>query len=129
MTQPQDPKRSRHKTDASPLTSDLASRIAKARGESQVADDHASPAAERNMSALNRGVRLGSEFVAAILVGSGIGYVLDQVLRTTPWAMLVMLMVGFAAGVLNVVRSANEMNRAAPPPPATYPGPDDEDDE
>jgi len=128
MTEPQDPKRSRRKTDASPLTSDLAARIAKARGERQVAEGHPSPAGRGNMSAMNRGIRLGSEFVAAILVGWGIGYLLDQVLGTSPWLMLVMLMVGFAAGVLNVVRSAAQMNRAAPPPPASDTVPDDDDD-
>ena len=43
--------------------------------------------------------------------------------------MLVMLLVGFAAGVLNVVRSAAEMNRAAPPPTVAMRAPDDEEDE
>jgi ATP synthase protein I len=40
-----------------------------------------------------------------------------------------MLMVGFAAGVLNVIRAASEMNKAAPPPTAAMRVPDDEDDE
>jgi ATP synthase protein I len=73
-------------------------------------------------------MRLGSEFVAAILVGAGIGYLLDLWLHTSPWLMLVMLMVGFAAGVLNVIRAANEMNKAAPPPTAAMRVPDDEDE-
>jgi ATP synthase protein I len=126
MTEPQVPKRSRVKPEASPLTSDLASRLARAQGERKATDDQASPAATQNLSAISRGVRLGSEFIAAILVGWGIGYGLDLVLGTRPWLMLVMLMVGFAAGVLNVVRSAAQMNRAEPPP-ATARGPDDED--
>lgn len=62
------------------------------------------------MSTLARGLRIGAEFVAAILVGSGIGYVIDLVAGTTPWALLIMFMVGFAAGILNVTRVVAELN-------------------
>jgi ATP synthase protein I len=127
MTDPQEPKRPQ--TGATtPLTSDLEARIARAQSERRVAEQ-AAKAPAKDMSGWNRGMRLGSEFVAAILVGAGIGYVLDLWLQTAPWLMLVMLMVGFAAGVLNVVRSANEMNKAAPPPTAAMRVPDDAEDE
>ena len=112
-----------------PLTSDLAKRIAQARAKEEAAERAQSASGSRDMSAMSRGVRLGSEFIAAILVGAGMGYLLDQWLKTSPWLMLVMLMVGFAAGVLNVVRSAAEMNRAAPPPTAAMRVPDDKEDE
>jgi len=78
---------------------------------------------------MSRALRLGSEFIAAILVGAGAGYLLDQWLKTTPWLMLAMLLIGFAAGVLNVVRSAAELNRVAPPPPTSAPPGDDDEDE
>ena len=126
MTDPQEPKRPQT-GETTPLTSDLAARIARAERERQVAEK-AGEAPARDMSGWNRGMRLGSEFIAAILVGTGIGYLLDTWLKTGPWLMLVMLMVGFAAGVLNVVRSANEMNKAAPPPTAAMRVPDEEDD-
>jgi len=126
MTDPQEPKRPQ--TGATtPLTSDLEARIARANREREVAEQ-ASLVPAKDMSGWNRGMRLGSEFVAAILVGAGIGYLLDLWLHTSPWLMLVMLMVGFAAGVLNVVRSANEMNKAVPPPTAAQRVPDDEED-
>ncbi len=112
-----------------PLTSDLAARIAQAQGERRVAEDPAAASVTNNMSGWNRGMRLGTEFIAAVLVGAGIGYLLDLWLKTGPWLMLVMLLVGFAAGVLNVVRSAEQMNRAAPPPTAAMRVPDDEEDE
>lgn len=114
---------------ASPLTSDLAARIARAKAEAHVTDEGLTTSAVRDMSGLSRGLRLGSEFIAAILVGAGIGYLLDLWLNTSPWLMLVMVLVGFAAGVLNVIRSTTEMNRAAPPPTAAMRVPDDEDDE
>ncbi|MAN89172.1 MAG: hypothetical protein CL555_20975 [Algoriphagus sp.] len=62
------------------------------------------------MSTLARGLRIGAEFVAAILVGSGIGYLIDMFAGTSPWALLIMFMVGFAAGIVNVTRVVAELN-------------------
>lgn len=111
------------------LTSDLASRIAHAQAGRATEGDPAQRGAAKDMSGLSRALRLASEFVAAILVGTGIGYLLDLWLDTGPWIMLVMLLIGFGAGVLNVTRSVAQMNRASPPPPGSDLGPgDDEDD-
>lgn len=54
-------------------------------------------------------LRLSSEFVSAILVGAGLGYLVDRLAGTTPWAMILLLMLGFAAGVLNVLRAAGRI--------------------
>ncbi|HEX4408046.1 MAG TPA: AtpZ/AtpI family protein [Xanthobacteraceae bacterium] len=53
-----------------------------------------------------RGFRLSSELVAGVAVGAGIGWILDRWLGITPWGLIVFLLLGFAAGVLNVMRSA-----------------------
>jgi len=53
-----------------------------------------------------RGFRLSSELVAGVLVGAGIGWLLDRWLGIAPWGLIVFLLLGFAAGVLNVMRSA-----------------------
>ena len=50
--------------------------------------------------------QLSTEFIAAIFVGALLGYLLDRFLGTTPWGMIVFLLLGFVAGVLNVMRSA-----------------------
>jgi ATP synthase protein I len=50
------------------------------------------------------GLRMASELVGAVLVGGLIGYFLDQWLGSWPWMFLVFFMLGFAAGVLNVIR-------------------------
>lgn len=50
--------------------------------------------------------QLSTEFIAAIFVGTLLGYLLDRFLGTTPWGMIVFLLLGFVAGVLNVMRSA-----------------------
>ena len=129
MKQPRDTKRRQSSGRHGSLTSDLAKRIAQAQDERRVADDPSAASVTKNLSGWNRGMRLSSEFVAAILVGAGIGYLLDQWLKTGPWLMLVMLLIGFAAGVLNVIRSAASMNRAEPPPTDAMRVPDDEEDE
>ena len=110
------------------VTGDLAARIAAAqRHRVEGTTTAAGTAASSN--GMGRAVRLGSEFVAAILVGAGLGFLLDLWLGTRPWIMLVMLLVGFAAGILNVTRSARQMAAASPPPPGSDLGPaDDEDD-
>lgn len=59
-------------------------------------------------------VKLSSEFVAAIIVGALLGYLLDHFVGTGPWGMIVLLLLGFCAGVLNVLRSAGMV--AAPHP-------------
>lgn len=129
MTESRGTKRPSSDGKPGPLTTDLAERIKRAQREADVPGDAEIASANRDMTGLSRGLRLGSEFIAAILVGVGIGYLLDLWLNTSPWLLLVMVLVGFAAGVLNVVRSASEMNRAAPPPTAAMRVPDDEEDE
>jgi ATP synthase protein I len=51
-------------------------------------------------------LKMSSEFIAGVLVGAGIGYLIDRLAGTAPWGMIVFLLLGFVAGVLNVLRSA-----------------------
>jgi ATP synthase protein I len=53
--------------------------------------------------------RLASEFVAGILVGAALGWGLDRLAGTSPWGLIGFLMLGFAAGVVNVVRASSRM--------------------
>jgi ATP synthase protein I len=62
------------------------------------------PAADA--SGYARGFRLSSELVAGVLVGAAIGWAIDRLLHSTPWGMIVFLLLGFAAGVVNVIRAA-----------------------
>ena len=57
-------------------------------------------------SAIARGFRLSTELVAGVLVGAFIGWALDKWLGISPWGMIVFLLLGFAAGVVNVMRAA-----------------------
>lgn len=111
------------------VTRDLASRIASAKREREIEDNRASRDASPEMSGLARGMRIGTEFISAVLVGALIGYLIDLGLGTSPWGLLIMLLMGFAAGILNVIRVVAEMNAASPAPAGSDLGPDAEDDE
>ena len=108
-------------------TGDLQARIARAQAE-RPARKQPADVGGTTVSGANRAFRLASEFVAAIIVGAGLGYGIDLVAGTRPWAMVILLLLGFAAGVLNVVRSAAEMNAATAVPPGTPAMEDDDDD-
>ena len=54
-----------------------------------------------------RGFQLSSELIAGVVVGAGIGWGIDRLLSTSPFGMIVFLLLGFPAGVVNVIRSAN----------------------
>ncbi len=58
-------------------------------------------------SAISMGLRAGSEFIAAILVGGAIGWGLDWVLHTKPAFTILFFLLGMAAGVWNVIRATS----------------------
>ena len=88
-------------------------RPAAASEESQAARPAADP------SAIARGFRLSSELVAGVLVGAAIGWALDRWLGISPWGMIVFLLLGFAAGVLNVMRAAGVVPTRSLQPPGS----------
>ena len=53
-----------------------------------------------------RGFRLSSELVAGVVVGAVIGWGIDRLLSTSPWGLIVFFLLGFVAGVLNLMRAA-----------------------
>jgi len=59
-----------------------------------------------DMSGFARGMRLSAELVGGVAIGFILGWLIDRWLGTSPWGMIVLLLLGFAAGVLNVMRSA-----------------------
>ena len=61
-------------------------------------------------SGIGLGMRLSIEFVAGVAVGVGLGYVLDRLIGTTPWLMVLFLLLGGAAGVMNAYRAARGMD-------------------
>ena len=53
-----------------------------------------------------RGFQLSSELIAGVVVGALLGWGFDRLLSTSPFGLIVFLLIGFTAGVLNVIRSA-----------------------
>jgi ATP synthase protein I len=70
-------------------------------------------------SAIARGFRLSTELVAGVLVGAAIGWLIDRWLGISPWGMIVFLLLGFAAGVLNVMRAAGVVPTNTLDPPGS----------
>jgi ATP synthase protein I len=57
--------------------------------------------------------RVGVEMVVGLVVGGGIGWLLDSWLGTLPLMLIVFFILGAAAGMLNVYRTAMAINKAA----------------
>ena len=60
-------------------------------------------------SKLGIAFKLSTEMVAVIVVGTIIGFILDNWFGTKPWLILIFFFVGVVAGILNVIRSAKSM--------------------
>ena len=98
-------------TPEQPDSEDLDARLAKLRerlGESEAEQKAEQNEAENahNRAGVAQAFRLSSEFIAGVVVGAGIGYAVDTFFGTSPWGIIIFLMLGFAAAVLNVMRSA-----------------------
>lgn len=88
--------------------SDLGQRLGSVKAQRE-ADAHADLDAEMRGRGMAYGMRMAAELVAAVIVGGIIGYGLDLWLGTKPWLFLLFFVLGFAAGVLNVVRAYERM--------------------
>ena len=64
---------------------------------------------EKKGSFMGSAFKLGTELVSAVVVGAIIGFILDSWFDTKPWLIIIFFFLGAAAGMLNVIRSANKM--------------------
>ena len=55
--------------------------------------------------------KMSTELVSAVVVGTIIGFILDNWFGTKPWLILIFFFVGVAAGIYNVVKSAKNMQK------------------
>lgn len=67
-------------------------------------------------------LRLSTEFVAGVAAGAILGWIVDHYLGTRPWGLIVLLMLGFAAGILNVMRAAGMLGTPGATPKGTSGG-------
>jgi ATP synthase protein I len=76
----------------------------------------------RQKSAYGQAFRFASELIVGVVLGGVLGWALDRQFETAPWLMILLVVLGFAAGLLNVIRAAqkaqaeNEASQKAFPP-------------
>ena len=66
---------------------------------------------EKKGSFMGSAFKLGTELVSAVAVGTIIGFILDNWFDTKPWLIIIFFFLGAAAGMLNVIRTANRMQK------------------
>ena len=81
-------------------------KIAKSKIKKKSIDDR-----EKGGSFMGNAFKLGTELVAAVAVGTIFGFILDSWFDTKPWLIIIFFFLGAAAGMLNVIRTANKMQK------------------
>ena len=66
---------------------------------------------KHNPSSIGTAFKLSTELVSAVAVGTIIGFILDKTFGTKPWLIIIFFFVGVVAGIINVIRSAKNMQR------------------
>ena len=81
-------------------------KIAKLKIKQKVRSDN-----EKKGAFMGSAFKLGTELVAAVAVGTIIGFILDSWFDTKPWLIIIFFFLGAAAGMLNVIRTASQMQK------------------
>ena len=81
-------------------------KIAKSKIKKEVLSEN-----EKRGSFMGNAFKLGTELVAAVAVGTIIGFILDNWFDTKPWLIIIFFFLGAAAGLLNVMRTASRMQK------------------
>ena len=81
-------------------------KIAKSKIKKKILSDN-----EKSGSFMGNAFKLGTELVAAVAVGTIIGFILDNWFDTKPWFIVTFFFVGVIAGIMNVIRVAKNMQK------------------
>lgn len=73
-------------------------------GERQVAQS-----SQKDASGLAKGLRMSAELVAGVGVGVMLGWAFDKYLGTSPWGLILFMLLGFGAGMMNVMRASGAL--------------------
>ena len=79
-------------------------KIAKSKIKKQILSD-----GEKRCAFMGSAFKLGTELVASVVVGTIIGFILDSWFDTKPWLIIIFFFLGSAAGILNVIKIAKQM--------------------
>lgn len=91
---------------------DLDSRLYQAREKSRANREPGASNGKEEMAGYSMAIRIGTEMVAALILGVGFGYFLDYWLETKPWFLIMFFFLGAGAGILNVYRAASDLDKA-----------------
>ena len=81
-------------------------KIAKSKIKKKVQSDN-----DNRGAFMGNAFKLGTELVSAVAVGTIIGFILDSWFDTKPWLIIIFFFLGATAGMLNVIRTANQMQK------------------
>jgi ATP synthase protein I len=95
--------------------------------DARLRHEPASSQAQDRGSAMGQALKLSTEMIAGVAVGGFIGWALDRLFGTAPILMVVFLILGATAGIVNVIRSAQRRQAEAGPPPGKDLPADDDD--
>ena len=104
----------------------LGQQLAEAKGKRAAAPQ---VEGEARGAAYGNALKLATEMIAGVAVGGFIGWALDRLFGSAPLLMVVFLILGAAAGIMNVVQAAKEMQPKAPLPGMAPPDVVDDDDD
>ncbi len=90
--------------------SELGDRLDRVRSQRE-AERHGDADAEMRGRGMAYGMRMAADLVASVIVGGVIGWGLDWVLGSRPWLFLLFFLVGFVAGIRNLLRTYERMQR------------------
>ena len=65
----------------------------------------------QNSSSIGAAFKLSTELVSAVAVGTIIGFILDKTFGTKPWLIIIFFFIGVIAGIINVIKSAKNMQK------------------
>ena len=67
--------------------------------------------ASRNAASLGKALKISTELVAAVVVGTTMGYILDTWFDTKPLLIICFFIIGVVAGIMNVIKTAKRMEK------------------
>lgn len=108
--------------------SDLGARLEKVKAEARAKRGPESDGRARG-AAMGQAMKIAIELVVGIAVGGFIGKILDDQFGTAPWLLIVFLMLGFAAGLMNIIRTARRLQAEAEPMQRSAQAVPDDDEE
>ena len=62
-------------------------------------------------SAFGLAMRITTDLMSGVIIGGIMGWSFDKLFGTSPWLLIVFFILGVAAGISNVIRTANKMNK------------------